>query len=64
VTETTALGAAMLAGLGAGLYGNLEEIAEQWCLDRKFKPDIATVERERLLAGWQDAVGRTLTQSP
>ncbi|MDE0779579.1 MAG: glycerol kinase GlpK [Alphaproteobacteria bacterium] len=64
VTETTALGAAMLAGLGAGLYGNLEEIAEQWCLDRKFKPNIATAERERLLAGWQDAVGRTLSRSP
>jgi len=63
VTETTALGAAMLAGLGAGLYASLDDIAVQWHLDRDFKPEITAAERETLLSGWQDAVSRTLSGS-
>lgn len=62
VTETTALGAAMLAGLGAGLYESLDDIASQWRLNQSFQPDMANETRDQLLAGWQDAVSRTLSQ--
>lgn len=64
VTETTALGAAMLAGLGAGLYENLDTVATQWGLGQRFQPEMPPAKRERLLAGWQDAVTRTLSNSP
>lgn len=63
VTETTSLGAAMLAGLGAGLYDSLEGISVQWHLDRNFNPEITATERDNLLSGWQDAVARTLSGS-
>jgi glycerol kinase len=58
VTETTALGAAYLAGLGAGLFKNEKDIAARWALDRRFKPVLAKPERDRLYAGWKDAVSR------
>ena len=58
VTETTALGAAYLAGLGAGLFKNEKDIAARWALDRRFKPALAKPERDRLYAGWKDAVAR------
>jgi glycerol kinase len=61
VTETTALGAAMLAGLGAGLYNSLDEIAATWRPDRNFHPTMPSGTRADLLAGWQDAVMRTLS---
>jgi len=54
--ETTALGAAYLAGLGAGVFGGREEIAAQWRLDRRFEPAMDAAERDRLYAGWQRAV--------
>ncbi|MEP4378606.1 MAG: glycerol kinase GlpK [Alphaproteobacteria bacterium] len=62
-TETTALGAAMLAGLGIGLYANPGDIDNRWRLDRDFKPEMSIDTRTELLAGWQDAVARTLSTS-
>jgi len=61
VMETTALGAAYLAGRAAGLCPDLDGFAAQWQLDRRFEPRMDTAERERKYAGWQDAVRRTLT---
>lgn len=61
VLETTALGAAYLAGLQSGLYPEPEVFAEQWALDRRFVPGMPTEQRARLLASWHDAVSRTLT---
>lgn len=63
VRETTALGAAYLAGLGAGFYPAPAAFASSWSLDRRFTPAMAEAERERKYAGWQDAVRRTLTQA-
>ena len=58
VTETTALGAAYLAGLGAGLFQDEKDIAARWALDRRFIPALKTAERDRLYAGWKSAVSR------
>jgi glycerol kinase len=60
ITETTALGAAMLAALGAGLVGNLEQAAGLWRLEREFRPAMSAVQRQRLLTGWRRAVARAL----
>jgi glycerol kinase len=56
VTETTARGAALLAGIGAGLYDNLEEGAATWRADRTFIPAMAARQRQALLDGWQQAI--------
>jgi glycerol kinase len=61
VMETTALGAAYLAGRAAGICPDLEGFAAQWRLDRRFQPRIDAATRERKYAGWKDAVRRTLT---
>jgi glycerol kinase len=61
VLETTALGAAYLAGLKAGFYPKPEEFAKRWSLDRRFVPAMDEPERARKYAGWQNAVKRTLT---
>jgi glycerol kinase len=58
VTETTALGAAFLAGLQAGFLGALEDAAQYWRSDRLFRPAMAEADRDRLYAGWQRAVAR------
>lgn len=58
VTETTALGAACLAGLAAGLWPSLEALSKTWVLDRAFKPAEDTISRDRRYAGWKDAVRR------
>jgi glycerol kinase len=58
VTETTALGAAYLAGLEAGLFRSEKDIAAHWALDRRFRPALKPAERDRLYAGWQRAVQR------
>ena len=60
IRETTALGAAYLAGLAVGMWSGLEEIRAQWRLDRLYEPDMGTDDRARLLAGWHKAVGRAL----
>jgi glycerol kinase len=59
--ETTALGAAYLAGLTAGLCPDLDVFAAQWRLDRRYQPRMAAPERKRKYSGWQDAVRRTLS---
>lgn len=61
VMETTALGAAYMAGLQSGIYRDLEEITMLWKLDTRFEPRMELAERDRLVAGWQQAVRRTLT---
>jgi len=61
VMETTALGAAYLAGRAAGLCPDLDGFAARWRLDHRFTPRMGAAERERKYAGWQDAVRRTLT---
>jgi glycerol kinase len=58
VTETTALGAAFLAGLHAGLWPSLEALSKSWALDRAFQPAEDAASRDRRYAGWQDAVRR------
>jgi len=58
VTETTALGAAYLAGLGAGLFKNEKDIAARWALDRRFTPAMKKAERDHLYTGWARAVSR------
>jgi glycerol kinase len=58
VTETTALGAAYLAGLGAGLFRNEKDIAARWALDRRFVPALKKTERDRLYRGWLAAISR------
>ncbi len=58
VTETTALGAAFLAGLQAGLWPSLDALSATWALDRAFKPDEGAASRDRRYAGWHDAVRR------
>ncbi|PQA87481.1 glycerol kinase GlpK [Hyphococcus luteus] len=60
ILETTALGAAYLAGLKAGIFQDTEEIAERWRLDARFQPAMAPEQRARNLAGWADALRRTL----
>ena len=61
VMETTALGAAYLAGLAAGVCPGLDGFAAQWRLDRRFQPIMPQAEREAKYSGWKDAVRRTLT---
>jgi glycerol kinase len=58
VTETTALGAAALAGLAVGLYPSLEAFAKTWQCARRFEPQMSPTERARLYAGWLGAVRR------
>jgi len=62
VTETTALGAAMLAGLGAGLFSGLEDLKAVWAVDRSFDPAMDADTRDAALAGWRDALARCLAQ--
>jgi glycerol kinase len=62
VLETTALGAAYLAGLRLGWYRDLDEIAGLWQCERRFSPQMAEAERARLYDGWKEAVERVRTQ--
>jgi glycerol kinase len=60
VTETTALGVAYLAGLQAGVFESLEQVANLWHNEAKFEPAMSECDRERLYAGWLEAVGKVL----
>ena len=60
-TETTALGAAWLAGMKSDIYPGPDAFSEAWALDRQFLPQIDTEARDRRYAAWQDAVQRTLS---
>ncbi|MDQ0324941.1 glycerol kinase [Rhodopseudomonas julia] len=62
VLETTALGAAWLAGRQAGVWPHEEEFAKAWRPERRFTPQISEEMRNEKLAGWRDAVRRTLTR--
>jgi len=68
VRETTALGAAYLAGLAVGYWDGLDDVRRNWVLDREFSPQMAENDRARLYAGWRKAVTRSLnweeSQSP
>ena len=61
ITETTALGAAYLAGLAVGFWKDIDEIKNQWQVERSFEPLANSEEITAAKAGWADAIGRTLT---
>jgi len=61
VKETTALGAAYLAGLYAGFFPEPDRFADHWRLERRFAPQMDTASRQRKLSGWTAAVARLLT---
>jgi glycerol kinase len=63
VTETTALGAAYLAGLSVGYWKNIEEIRQQWQINREFSPSMPEEKRTTLVAGWQKAVKAAIAWS-
>ena len=60
VAETTALGAAYLAGLAVGYWESKDDVADNWALDREFRPSMPREKSEKLYAGWKKAVGRSL----
>ena len=62
IMETTALGAAYLAGLKAGVYQSTEEIASLWTQDRMFEPKMASDFREKNLRGWKSALQAVISQ--
>ncbi len=64
VTETTALGAAYLAGLAVGLHPSMEAIAAAWRRERRFLPAMDAATREARLEGWRDAVSRVRSRHP
>jgi glycerol kinase len=64
VLETTALGAAYLAGLTTALWKSRDEIAAQWQAERRFEPRMEAGRREELMVRWREAVGRSLKWSP
>jgi glycerol kinase len=61
VSETTALGAAYLAGLAVGFWESQEEISKQWATDRKFIPKMSEEQRDSLYNGWKKAVKAAMT---
>jgi len=56
--ETTALGAAYLAGLGVGLWSGTDELAAHWQADRRFEPAMADAARDSAIGRWREAVAR------
>ena len=61
VTETTALGAAYLAGLAVGYWESIDHIKSQWGVEREFTPEADEATVTELKKGWADAIRRTLT---
>jgi glycerol kinase len=59
ITETTALGAAYLAGLATGFWTSAHQITSQWAQDRRFEPRISEVQRKAGMARWRQAVARS-----
>ncbi|HZH60108.1 MAG TPA: glycerol kinase GlpK [Metabacillus sp.] len=64
INETTALGAAYLAGLAVGFWQNLEEIAKQWKVDQSYEPVMKDDRRNELYEGWQKAIKATMGYKP
>lgn len=62
ITETTALGAAYLAGLAVGYWNSIDSIKEHWAVDCRFVPSAPASEVEKAKAGWAEAISRTLTK--
>lgn len=62
ITETTALGAAYLAGLAVGFWESIDELRQQWQVERTFEPVKDSPEIEEAKKGWADAIQRTLTE--
>ena len=60
VDETTALGAAFMAGLKIGVYKSLKDISKNWILDKKFSPKMKNLKRKNLISGWEKAIKRSL----
>ncbi|MGF1544160.1 MAG: glycerol kinase GlpK [Parvularculaceae bacterium] len=60
IMETTALGAAYLAGLASGVYGGLDDVAKRWRRESRFEPKTPSSDRDRYLAGWRRAVAATI----
>ena len=60
VEETTALGAAFMAGLKIGVFKSLKDISKKWKVGNKFSPKIQNTERLKLLNGWSQAIRKTL----
>ena len=60
VSETTALGAAFMAGLKIGVFKSLYDISKKWKVDKRFYPKIKSTERTKLLNGWSQAIRKTL----
>ncbi|HEX5513523.1 MAG TPA: glycerol kinase GlpK, partial [Gammaproteobacteria bacterium] len=58
ITETTAVGAAHLAGLQAGIYGSFDDLKQHWHADQRFQPQLRKPERDLLLRNWEKAVSR------
>ena len=54
--ETTAMGAAYLAGLAVGYWANKEEVIKNWAIDKKFEPEVEEEERQKRIKGWNKAV--------
>jgi glycerol kinase len=61
VIETTALGAAYLAGLATGVYQSLDELAAQWQVERRFHPTLPRERAQELMSQWERAVRQTVT---
>ena len=61
ITETTALGAAYLAGLAVGYWDSLDAVKQQWQQERAFSPEMGEDKVNMLKDGWRDAIGRTLS---
>lgn len=62
VTETTALGAAYLAGLAVGYWSGIDEVRRQWQVENKFEPQTDLESVKKVVDGWHEAVGRTLSK--
>ena len=60
VLETTALGAAYLAGYQAGIYKDLNDLSAHWQCDARFEPTITSQQRQQLLTGWDNAIQRVI----
>jgi glycerol kinase len=60
ITETTALGAAYLAGLAVGYWKDVEEIAALWQVDKTFQPILQEDKRDQLTRGWKRAIAATI----
>jgi len=60
INETTALGAAFIAGLYVGEFNSFKSISKKWKMDKRFSPNIDKLSRIKLLKGWEQAIKRTL----